>query len=123
VREPSDVHMPLRVRRLDDVAPGSLFSVGHYHESTAGTAHTLVADPEVVFLRADSGDWVSLSFRAPFAHVATVDVGDSIRLLRAAEHATLVKLVEVWMRNVEVNLLHGGGLEEEINHPASYAAE
>jgi len=115
--------MPLRVRRVGDSALGSLFSVGHYHESTVGTALLLVDDPQVTVLRTESGDWVPVSLRTPFAHVVTAEATDSVRLLRTDEHARLVKLVEVWMRNIRTNLLDADGLEEEIGDARAYAAE
>jgi hypothetical protein len=123
LREPSGVHMALRVRRLADDAPSLRFVVGHYHESAVGTAQVLVGDPEVMLLRTESGDWVPVSFRTPFTHVVSVEAHDSVRLLRGPEHPRLVKLVEVWMRNVEANLLDADGLEEEIGDAPAYAAE
>jgi hypothetical protein len=123
VLEPSGLHMPLRVRRFNDSAHGSLFSVGHYHESTVGTVRALVGDPEVVLLRVQSGVWIPLSLRTPFANVAMAETSGFPRPRLSSEHARLVKLVEVWMRNVEANLLRGNVLEEQINRAASYAAE
>ena len=123
VSEPSGIHMALRVLRLDDRCAGHRFAVGHYHESAEGRWRTLVGDPEVELLWRPPHDWFPLSLRTPFAFVVTADVGDTLRVLHPIEQERLVKLVDVWMANVKMNLLRSDGLAEEMRGVATYAAE
>jgi hypothetical protein len=123
VREPSGVHMPLFVRRLDDCDAGSCFAFGHYHEGRTGTVLTLVPDPEVQLLRAPSGKWTPLSYRTPLAAGAAVIVAaGSVSVVDVAGHSRLVKLVDVWMVNVKANLLVSDLPAKELCAASSYAA-
>lgn len=100
-RDPAGTHMDLRVERLGDDHAGSLL-VGHYFESHEGWARTLVPDPEVLLLRTPSGEWVPLSVRTPWGGLVTAEGGgDGVRVVRAGQHARLVRMVEEWMESVE----------------------
>ncbi|MEI9953806.1 MAG: hypothetical protein WDO74_33720 [Pseudomonadota bacterium] len=98
--EPTHTHMALEVRRLTSDPAGSLFSIGHYHAQQVGQNRSVLADPEVLFVRFAHGSWLPLSLCTPFEHVVTVDLRRVPRILRPAEHARLVRLVDDWMLNV-----------------------
>lgn len=120
LREPSGVHMPLRARRLEDCVAGERFAVGHYHEGRTGTVLTVVPDPEIELLRAPSGMWTPLSHRMPLATGVTVTVtAGSVNVVAVAAHPRLVKLVEVWIANVDANLLRPGLLAGEMRSVAA----
>lgn len=109
-RDRSGVHMTLHVSRLADCAAGSLFSIAHAH---AGHLGELVPDPLVTLIHGVDGSWVPLEISTPFAHLVTADTGDRVPVILRGEHRRLVALVNVWMRNVEVNLLKRDALQGE----------
>ncbi|MEO8901160.1 MAG: hypothetical protein ABI488_05755 [Polyangiaceae bacterium] len=118
-RDRSGVHMTLHVSRLADCAAGSLFSIAHAH---AGHLGELVPDPLVTLLRGLDGAWTPTEISTPFAHVVTAEVGDTVRVVLRDEHRQLVKLTEVWTRNVRFNLLRSAHAfrKEEMCSPAEY---
>ena len=101
-RDPAGTHMGLHVEYLGDDEAGSLFLLAHYFESLEGWGRSLVPDPEVLLVRAPSGQWVPLAVRTPWGSVVTAESGDGgVRVVRAAEHRQLVQMVEAWIENVE----------------------
>lgn len=110
--------MTLHVERLADVAPGSLLTVAHAHSGHLGEP---VPDPLVTLLRGLDGAWTPLEITTPFTHLVTVEL-DPLRVVLRDEHRRLVKLVDVWMRQVEANLLraHHAFQKEEMCSPAEY---
>jgi hypothetical protein len=121
-RDPAGEHMTLFVSHLADPAAGSVFTLAHAH---AGHLGELICDPLVTLLRTVDGSWVPLEISTPFAHVVTVEAGDAVHVVLRDEHRRLVKLTEVWMRNVEVNLLRARHVlqKEEMCSPVAYPAE
>ena len=113
------LRMTLYVERLPDVPAGSRFTVAHAH---AGHLGELICDPMVTLLRGMDGSWTPLEISTPFARVVTAEVGDTARVVLRDEHRRLVKLVEVWMRQVQANLLGAQPLfqKEEMCSPAEY---
>jgi len=120
-RDPAGVHMTLYVSRFQDVPAGSLFAVAHAH---AGHLGELVADPSVLVLRVLDGSWTPLEIATPFAHVVTAEF-DPVRVVLRDEHRRLVKLTEVWMRNVSANLIRAHHVlqKEEMCSLDAYPAE
>ena len=57
----------------------------------------------------------------PFAHLVTVEL-DPLRVVLRDEHRRLAKLADVWMRQVEANLLraHHAFQKAEMCSPAEY---
>jgi hypothetical protein len=100
--EPTGMHMALHVERHNDVLPGSVFSVAHDFASKIGGGYCEVLfDPQVKLLRTRAGDWIPQSILTPFIRLDTADADGVLRLLKPLEHETLVKRVEVWMRNAD----------------------
>jgi hypothetical protein len=119
IRDRTGVHMPVHVERLADATVGSVFTVAHRH-----VGREPVPDPEVLLLRTAEGLWLPLSITLPLSHLVTATADGTVLRGRRGEHRRLVKLVEVWMSNVRVNLLKQDALEEqEISPTAAYAAE
>jgi hypothetical protein len=118
-RDPAGVHMTLYVSRLPEVPAGSLFTIAHAH---AGHIGEPICDPLVTLLRAVDGSWVPLEITTPFAHVVTAEAGDPVRIVARDEHRRLLKLVEIWMRNVSANLLRAHHVlqKEEVCSLAEY---
>jgi hypothetical protein len=110
--------MTLHVARLADVAPGSLFTIAHAH---TGHLSELICDPLVTLLHHVDGSWTPFEITTPFTHLVTVEL-DPVRVVLRDEHRRLVKLVDVWMRQVEANLLraHHAFQKEAICSPAEY---
>lgn len=118
-RDRTGMHMDLHVDRLQAVAGGSLFAVAHRHADREP-----VVDPEVTMLRTRDGHWIPLSIALPLSMVATAGADGVVLRERRGEHRKLVKLVDVWMRNVSINLLSRDSLEDqEISPAVAYAAE
>ena len=115
----SGVHMTLHVERLADGASGSLFTLAHAHSGHLGE---LIPDPRVVVLRSVDGSWTPTEISTPFACIVTAEAGDPLRVVARDEHRRLVKLVEVWMRNVRANLLRAQPAlrKEEMCSPVEY---
>ncbi len=103
-RDPAGVHMTLYVSPLQVVSAGPSFTIAHAHVGHLGE---LIPDPMVTLLRSLDGSWTPLEISTPFACIVTAEAGDSARVVLRDEHRRLVKLVEVWMRNVRANLLPG----------------
>ncbi len=118
-RDRTGLHMTLHVERLADAPEGSLFTLAHGH---AGHLGELVPDPFVKLFRGVDGSWTPLEIATPFTQVVTAEAGDTVRVVLREEHRRLVKLVEVWMRNVKVNLLSARHVfqKEEVCSPAEY---
>ncbi len=118
-RDPAGAHMTLCVSRFQDVPAGSLFAVAHAH---AGHLGELICDPSVLVVRAIDGSWTPLEISTPFTLVVTAEAGDTARVVLRDEHRRLVKLVEVWMRNVRSNLLRAQPVlrKEEMCSPVEY---
>jgi hypothetical protein len=121
-RDPAGMHMTLFVSRLQDAPAGAPFTIAHAHANHFGE---LICDPIVTLLRAIDGSWTPLEIATPFAHVITAEAGDTARVILRAEHRRLVKLVEVWMRNVKANLLRARPVlqKEEMCSLVAYPAE
>ncbi len=74
-----------------------------------------ISDPEVAMRREADGRWTPLSIALPLSHLATV-APDGVAIAGCHdEHRRLVKLVEVWMANVRVNLLKQDRPENQEN--------
>jgi hypothetical protein len=119
-RDRSGLHMTLHVERLSDCASGSLFTLAHVH---AGHLGELVPDPLVTLLRGLDCSWTPLEISTAFAEVVTAEARDAVRVLLRDEHRRLVKLTEVWMRNVKAGpLKRGAGSQRRsaaVNPPCS----
>jgi hypothetical protein len=119
LRDHAGIHMTLHVERVQDGASGALFMVAHRH-----VGRESIPDPEVTLLRTAEGRWTPLSIALPFSNLVTMAADGTLLRGRRGEHRRLVKLTEVWMNNVRVNLLKQDVLEEqEIPPAARYAAE
>ena len=117
-RDSAGIHMALHVERLADAPAGSLFTLAHAH---AGHLGEFIPDPLVALFRSPDGSWTPLEITTPFAQVVAAEL-DPLRVVLRDEHRRLVALTEVWMRNVEVNLLRARHIlrKEEVCLPAEY---
>jgi len=89
--------MAVCVERVEETPHGPVFSVAHYFEQNSD----LVPDPDVTFLRGDSGDFYPLSYQDARTYRRVVEFGPegSVRVDRLRQ-ADLAAFVSSWLRNV-----------------------